>query len=119
ELFIIDLIAQHDPQSNAQLCALPPRVLSPSPSARVCGDRIAATRDHGVPHERRLRPRENATTDCLVWSMHQVVGVRRWSILAESCPRSWPAPSRPRTAADLQGKRLLPARRLVPLQDAL
>src|SRR5499425_3165201 len=58
ELFITDLVSQHDPQGESPTCVPPPHVPSPYPFAPACDDRNVSAPDHGVRHEHRLIPKK-------------------------------------------------------------
>src|SRR5215471_9541231 len=70
----------------------------PAPSARVCGDRIAAIPDHVAPRERRLRPRESAAFQILLsWTSLDAIQGREISIFSSlrSYGRGFDSPSPP------------------------
>src|SRR6266436_7306975 len=84
ELVVLNLIPQHDPQSDPELASHGQHSPSPGPSALICGGKNAATPDPCVQHAPPPHPRETATTDCLVWSTHRAAAARHWSIHGES-----------------------------------
>jgi len=82
ELFVINLGAQPGATAGYPTCARPSCAPCPDLSARVCGDRTNATRDHRA-RERRLRSRGRAEADCLAWlrrrAVASAVGVFAWN----------------------------------------
>src|SRR5258708_40245822 len=55
ELFVVNLVAQHDPQADTQVCAPPQSAPCPSLSGLACDDRTVSPPDLFSPHVCSLR----------------------------------------------------------------
>ena len=99
ELLVIDLVAQHDPETNPEFASYSDSRFSQSLLYQLAPVETLQLRISPYRMHRCLAPRENAAVGCLACSMHQVAADRRWNIRSGSSRRSWPPLCRQRTAA--------------------